>query len=166
MWRFLLRRALRRLPARWAELDPATRRALQRFAGRRILLQLPLKMLAPLLKVWRRGQIPQAGDSADEEEGGLQVNLLLEFSPDGLPEVRPVWGELPECDLVVRFLPTRVEGNRWLGLRLLAVLRRYRPDLEEALEVWFGAGAAGSVGLVADGLKRLLPGRSPGGRAD
>lgn len=144
MWVHLLQQALTSLPAQLAALDPQTEAAFKRFAGRRLCLELP----SP-----RRHIVSENNPSSNNSSGGM--HLLVEFAPDGTPALQ-LADSSSECDFSLRLYPRRWRGNRMLALRLLVTVRRYRPDWEEAVELWMGSTFAGQVAIVAEALTDTL----------
>ena len=161
MWTWLAQQALAGLPTQLASLDPTLQRALRRFAGKRLGLSLPPTLRrAPELFGRLIGIEPDSGAGAGAG-AGADCHLLLEFSPLGSPSLRLATGAVEACDLQLNLSPScpreqRMTGNTWLGLRLLATLKSYRPDFEEALELWLGPVAAGQAAAFADQLTAAI----------
>ncbi|MGI9346160.1 MAG: hypothetical protein ACR2PW_07850 [Gammaproteobacteria bacterium] len=121
MWDTLITNSLANLPEHLATLDPATKGRLQRYAGTSISVRLPVT--ANYLQLL----IDDAGT----------ITATCTSQPDA------------EADIHLQSTPPSFSGNRPLALRLLSILRRYRPELGEWLEIWFGSAASGAITPVA-----------------
>lgn len=129
MWGYLVIRALQSLPGHLAAADPAMPRQLARFAGRSLGAKLEL--------------------------GRAEISLLLRFDSSGVPKLERCQQIPEDCDLLLhrQGRRLRLDGDRQLALRLLAVARRWRPDLEDALELWFGTLPSGLAANAKDAMR-------------
>ena len=125
--RVALGRALELALQRALALDPATREALATLEGRELALALQAPPLTLRLRV-EQGALRVGPDRGAEPDLSVKTTLgavLAQVLPGREPGALPV-GQV------------RISGDAELARRLQQLVRRYAPDLEEALARAFG----------------------------